>query len=79
MIVNRVFGTRSNRTNPGLEIVADPYVGSTMGSAYHAMSSLLDKEPAVDAIFSVNGNNNAGHLASIKKQGAPGKNQIYRL
>ena len=58
---------------PGLEIVADPYVGSTMGSAYHAMSSLLDKEPAVDAIFSVNGIITQGTLQALKNKGLQGK------
>ena len=58
---------------PGLEIVADPYVGSTIGSAYHTVSSLLEKEPTVDAIFSVNGIITQGTLQAVKSKGLQGK------
>jgi ribose transport system substrate-binding protein len=58
---------------PGLEIVADPFVGSSIGSAYHAMSPLLEKESTIDAIFSVNGMITQGTLQALKSKGLQGK------
>ena len=58
---------------PGLEIVADPYVGPTIGSAYHTMSSLLDDESAIDALFSVNGMITQGTLQALESKGLLGK------
>lgn len=61
---------------PGLEIVADPYVGSTIGSAYHNVSSLLDNELAFDAIFSVNGIITQGTLQALESKGLKGKTKF---
>jgi hypothetical protein len=46
---------------PGLEIVADPYVGASIGLAYHTMSALIDQTSAIDAIFSVGENQRSAH------------------
>ena len=54
---------------PELQIVADPYVGSTIGSAYHTMSPLLQKKSTIDAIFSVNGIITQGTLQALKSRG----------
>ena len=58
---------------PGLEIVADPYVGPTIGSAYHTVSSLLDNETSIDGIFSVNGIITQGTLQALESKGLLGK------
>ena len=58
---------------PGLEIVADPYVGASIGLAYHTMSGLIDQTPVIDAIFSVGEMATLGTLRALKNKGLQGR------
>jgi ribose transport system substrate-binding protein len=55
--------------HPQIEIVADPRMGSSVGSAYHTGSALLENFPNIDAIFCVNGQATIGALRALRKKG----------
>ena len=54
---------------PRLQIVADPYTGPTIGTAYRTMSTLFEKERDFDGIFSVNGIITQGTLQALQQKG----------
>jgi ribose transport system substrate-binding protein len=55
--------------HPQIKVVADPRMGSSVGSAYHMVSALLKKTPSLDAIFSVNGQATIGTLRALREAG----------
>jgi ribose transport system substrate-binding protein len=59
--------------HPQITIVADPRMGSSVGSAYHTAAALLDKAPSIDAIFSVNGQATIGTLRALREKGVQKK------
>ena len=54
---------------PRITIVAAPYIGPSLGSAYHNMSKLIDRISGIDAIFCVGEEITLGTLRAAKDRG----------
>ncbi|WP_163338546.1 substrate-binding domain-containing protein [Desulfopila sp. IMCC35008] len=52
---------------PQIQVVADPYVGASMGEAYRTMSYLLRDQPDVKGIFSVGEEASLGILRALNE------------
>ena len=58
---------------PQLKIIADPYIGASLGSAYHSMIGLIDRASAINAIFAVGEESTLGTLKALRERGLEGK------
>lgn len=54
---------------PEIEIVADPFIGASMGEAYRVVADILEREESVSAIFSDNEEATRGILQVITEKG----------
>jgi len=62
--------------NPKLKIIADPYIGASLGNAYHSMLKIIDQFSSIDAIFSVGEEATLGTLRALKNRGLTGKTKF---
>ncbi|MCX4029320.1 substrate-binding domain-containing protein [Endozoicomonas sp. SM1973] len=58
---------------PSMEIVYDDYVGTSAGSAYHALFPIFKRASIIDGVFASNESSTIGLLRALKKTGFSGK------
>ena len=56
-----------------MRVIAAPYAGATVGSAYHAVSAIIDRFPSVALIFSVNESTTLGTLRTLRDKHLQGR------
>ncbi|MDE1462254.1 substrate-binding domain-containing protein [Spartinivicinus poritis] len=58
---------------PGLTLVYDDYVGTSVGSTYHTLLRVFKNIPKVDGIFAPNESSTTGLIRALKKKGLSSK------
>lgn len=58
---------------PQVNVIADPYMGASVGSAYRIMLNFIDRFSTIDAIISVGEEATLGILRALESRGLQGK------
>ncbi|WP_163833564.1 ABC transporter substrate-binding protein [Spartinivicinus ruber] len=58
---------------PGLKLVYDDYVGTSVGSTYHTLLRIFKNMPKIDGIFAPNESSTTGLIRALKKKGLSSK------
>ena len=65
----RGFMVRLASRYPHITVLADPFAGTTVGSAYHTALNMVDRKTDLDAIFAVNESTTMGALLMLQESG----------